>query len=659
MILKSFRVMNFRCVDDSDVIPIDDITCLVGKNESGKTTLIQALAKINPANDYIPADFEVDLDYPRKRLNPYKRTHANSPAPAIIVEFALEDAEKKKLEEEFGNDVIISETIKITKYYNNSLSWEFETNDQHYINKLILDFDLDQTSKTLLSQCITIQDAASTLDALILKNTPIPTDLSEPQQPAQPNAELGKLINCKSIITGISIAPLRDHIVNKTLINCLPKLFYYDSYSVLPGNIDLNLLKSKKASPKKSDEELTSFALIDLVGADIDEFLEQKNYERLKADLEAASNIITDKMLEYWTQNQNLEVEFDLKDEHDNNQKLTCTRLYIRIRNTRHKVTVSFDKRSRGFIWFFSFLVAFSNFEYEGSNVILLLDEPGLNLHAKAQADFLNFIKHQLAPNHQIIYTTHSPFMIDSTEFRKIRTVHDDIKRGTIVSDTSLIKDNDTVFPLQAALGYDVAQSLFIGKNNLLVEGVSDLIYLQIASEVLKNEGRESLNDNWAIVPVGGATNICTFVSLIGAHNLNLVVFFDADKRNSQKVENLIKNKILSSKQFISVGQFISTNEADIEDLFTNNNYIELVNTALASDLSVKIENNALNKKIPRIIKQIEKHFIDNLINNGKFNHYKPALYLSSNASMINKVFDNDTKNNFEAVFKDINNLLK
>ena len=114
--------------------------------------------------------------------------------------------------------------------------------------------------------------------------------------------------------------------------------------------------------------------------------------------------------------------------------------------------------------------------EKRDTTYILLLDEPGLNLHAKAQNDLLKFI-FDLSNDYQIIYTTHSPFMIETDKLNKVRTVFEK-KDGTTILDSVQEKDPNTLFPLQAALGYDLAQNLFVSKKNLLVEGISDLTYL-------------------------------------------------------------------------------------------------------------------------------------------------------------------------------------
>ena len=133
---------------------------------------------------------------------------------------------------------------------------------------------------------------------------------------------------------------------------------------------------------------------------------------------------------------------------------------------------------------------------------ILLLDEPGLNLHASAQEDLLRFLD-DLSANYQIIYTTHSPFMIASGKLDRVRTVLE-TDRGSVISDSVQEKDPNTLFPLQAALGYDIAQNLFVSKKNLLVEGVSDLMILTALSGILESEKRTGLRSDITIVPTGG-----------------------------------------------------------------------------------------------------------------------------------------------------------
>ena len=106
-------------------------------------------------------------------------------------------------------------------------------------------------------------------------------------------------------------------------------------------------------------------------------------------------------------------------------------------------MSVPFDERSRGFVWFFSFLAYFNKLEgSEENDLILLLDEPGLSLHGVAQGDLLRLIEERLAPNHQVIYTTHSPFMVEPKALNRVRTVVDVDEVGTKISADVLKADS-------------------------------------------------------------------------------------------------------------------------------------------------------------------------------------------------------------------------
>src|SRR5690606_26502651 len=140
--------------------------------------------------------------------------------------------------------------------------------------------------------------------------------------------------------------------------------------------------KGRVDSKQLEEADETALGLLELAGATLEELSSDEGYENAKAKLEAISASITDKIFEYWKQNQELDVEFDLKpDPKDKPPFNAGVNLYVRIKNRRHRVTVPFDQRSKGFVWFFSFLVWFdavqSRTETKDS-LILLLDEPGL-----------------------------------------------------------------------------------------------------------------------------------------------------------------------------------------------------------------------------------------------------------------------------------------
>ena len=324
--------------------------------------------------------------------------------------------------------------------------------------------------------------------------------------------------------------------------------------------------------------------------------------------------------------------------------------LDIRVKNQRTRVSLPLKNRSKGFNWFFSFLVWFKKIqEDKSSQYILLLDEPGLNLHASAQSDMLRFIE-DLSADYQILYTTHSPFSIPSGKLQRVRTVLE-TEDGSIISDSIQEKDPNTLFPLQAALGYDIAQNLFISNKNLLVEGVSDLIILTAMSGILESEGRTGLREDITIVPTGGLEKVATFISLLRGSKLEIACLLDSytDAKGKAKMEKMISSKIVHKSKIRFFDEFIDgLTKADMEDLFVKEDYLKLFNSAFTEHADIKIGD--LKADIKKIILQLSDHLGKN------FNHYRPANEMVK-LGADKKYFSKDTLDNFEKVFLEINKL--
>ena len=391
-----------------------------------------------------------------------------------------------------------------------------------------------------------------------------------------------------------SIDPIGEYIYRVLLKPKMPKFLYYDEYYSLPSRISIEKLNSK-AEESNANEYKTAKALFELADINTEEILESESFEDYIAELEATEAIISEELFKYWRTNKNLSITFQIdKVEKKENriintnygqQQVTDVKIVEHVLDIRVKnkgVSLPLKNRSKGFNWFFSFLVWFKKIqEDQDSNYILLLDEPGLNLHASAQADLLRFLE-DLSENYQIVYSTHSPFMIVSDKLQRVRTVLETDK-GSIISDSVQEKDPNTLFPLQAALGYNIAQNLFISQKNLLVEGVSDLIYLQTMSAILESEGKEGLQSDITIVPTGGLEKVATFISLLRGNELKNVSLLDSytDPKGKAKLDNLIAQKIINEKHILFFHEFIENRKrADIEDLFTTKEYLIFFNEA-------------------------------------------------------------------------------
>ncbi|MQG83201.1 MAG: ATP-binding protein, partial [SAR202 cluster bacterium] len=415
MRLTRARVTNYRSIDDSGWVSLDNVTCMVGKNESGKTAFLQALRRINPVSG---ANGAFDLrDFPRKGYVRYKRRHEEEPATVVRAEFTLSEEEILDIESEFGKGVLRSDLVTASKNYKNQRAWELDIDETAVVQHVIDSVDLPLEVKQFVGQADTWEDLQNSLQSLEVKPPEVQkllTDLPERFQ-----------------------TDIRQQIILQKLEQFLPTFVYFDNYSAMHGRISIENIKEREfAGDDIDDADRTFLALLSLVGADLDDLETQTNYEYLKAELESASIGISDEIFQFWKQNTQLRVEFDLSQANptDPPPLNKGTILHVRIWNDRHRVSVPFDERSKGFVWFFSFLVYFSQLEEEQKgDMVMLLDEPGLNLHALAQYDFLRFIDERLAPKHQVVYTTHSPFMINLDHLNRVRTVEDMDDLGTVV----------------------------------------------------------------------------------------------------------------------------------------------------------------------------------------------------------------------------------
>jgi len=416
-------------------------------------------------------------------------------------------------------------------------------------------------------------------------------------------------------------------------------------------------------------------ALLALAGTSAEAIKDISTFDRMRASLEAVSNRLSEEIFEYWSQNSHLEVSFSFDNARPDDPAPFNSGFVFRtsIRNTRHKATVSFDERSSGFVWFFSFLVWFSQVrEKYGERLVILLDEPALNLHARAQADLLLYIAERLAPHHQVIYTTHSPFMVDPDNLEWTRTVEDVVQSettkgrtrdhllGTKVSDDVLAVDPDTISPLQGALGYDITQTLFVGKNTLLVEGPSDLIFLKWFSYLLHRRNREGLSNQWTICPVGGIDKISSFAALFGANALRIAVVTDFHDGDKAKVRSLKEGRLLKAGRVFTASEYVDADQADIEDLLGRGNYLVLVDSAygLSGEQSL---SNLTGDPSARVVLDVASHFACLPPEVPEYNHYHPAVHALQESDSVEELLPelDEALDRFERLFRDVNAVLK
>ena len=625
MKLIKAQATNFRSIEDSNEFEIGQMTCLVGKNEAGKTGLLRALEGLGSIGGF---KYDKIQDYPRRFLTRFEERHPDGRARVIKTWWQLDEADKKVLAEQFGADAILKDifTEEFGIGYSTCI-WGISVNERacldHYIQKHTLD----------ASESSVLQAAASAADAV---------GLLEAQAPR--SARLEALLK--------ALKELRDSKFSLGVIDTLskrqPKFFYTSHFDRMSGEISLNQLKIDRDKKSVSKADAIFIDFLQYAGTTVEELQNSTKYEELKAKLEAASNDITEEIFQFWSQNEALEVKIDIGEgrKEDPAPFNSGTVIKIRIENRNHRASIPLSERSAGFVWFFSFLAQFKQLKKTAGSAILLLDEPGLTLHGKAQADLLRYIEERLLPEHQVIYTTHSPFMVPAEKLETVRIVEDMVAQdprgrpvvhGTKVSSEVLRVDKDTLFPLQGALGYDISQSLFIGKNVVLVEGPSDILYLQVASDVLRRKGRPSLDPRWTFCPSGGIDKISPFVALFGGNKLNVAVLCDLATGQKGKVEKL-RRDVLNAGHLFTAAEFSGKQESDVEDFFQPALYADLLNQTFELSCTLALDEQKLLAADPnteRLVKKAEAAFKTMPAGVPELDHYAPAAWLLRNPGFL------------------------
>jgi ABC-type transport system involved in cytochrome c biogenesis ATPase subunit len=655
MRLTKIHVTNFRSVEDSTEFDVGQVLALVGKNEAGKTAVLQSLAGLNP-HPLTPISYDLERDYPRRFLTEYGTRHKEGQATVVGTKWTLSDAEKNAIREIIGDALLDDPVTLYRRYADTEPQWQLPIDFKKAVGNLIASENLTEEDIKPLSEAKTSDDLRKALEAI-----------AERRQKQQ------RLLDKLNGFPGKNVSGL----VTQMLKGNLPQFMYYSYYDRMVGMLRLDTYNARKqgqAQPPLTPGERVFVDFLEYAGTTIEEITTAKTYEGLNARCEAASNRITDQLLEYWTQNPNLEIEVRVTKAEPNDpppfNEGIITR--ARVRNNLHKLTLPFSERSAGFIWFFSFLVKFAQVRKTGENLILLLDEPGLTLHGKAQADLLRYFYEKLAPNHQVVYSTHSPFMVPADDLPSVRIVEDRITQprpgqwsteGTKVRDDTMVTDRDTLFPLQGALGYEITQTLFVGKHTLLVEGPGDILYLEAWSSALQRRKQTGLDRKWTICPAGGIDKIQPFVALFSGQKLDIAALSDYAKTDKKKLESLRQNKILEGDRLLTFATILGIDEADIEDVFTPELYAWTVNQAFSLPAAQQLDAKKLLDADPnttRLVKKAEAYFAVLPPEAPEFNHFTPAEWLFRNPNVLDEdtPIVNDTLTRATKVIAALNKIL-
>lgn len=607
MRLVALRVQNYKIIDDTERVPVDPaVTALVGKNESGKTAILRALWKSkNVAN----AKFDKLYDYPRDRYSRERKGRQQ----VVEMEFSLEAAEVQQiltlLPPSPPFDV---RTVTYTVWYDGE--------DKSLIHASFGERQaaFDEAQRRRASEVTDAIDAvlqsiqglggdsavvgessiwsAKLTTAKFIWEPACLEVLTTFQQKVQTwiaadsaRHPVGEQA-CQRLDALLAAAKRGDPMtpVEEWVLKNVPTFIYFDDYGQLETRINLPFYLGHQNSP--DDKTRTQQALFEWSGLDAQEILDlgkpkangesddliNRRKEKRRALLDSASFGLTGDWSKWWDGKQH-KLHFDVDGDD----------LVLKVSDEHNEFPLPFEERSQGFQWFFSFYLVFlveSKRAHKGA--ILLLDEPGLHLHPTLQTKLIAFFE-RIAEGNQLLYSTHLPFLIDGNNLHRVRTVYlhgPDPQKTRVSTDMRPSGDKDTLLPLQAAVSYSIAQTLFLGKRTLIVEGITDYWLIKALDTHLQQSRKDdSLHPDTVLLFAGGTSRLMPLASImlgtLGIEENKLLILLDSDKAG-QSAARQITEVFHDEATVLLLGTAIGRPRATIEDMIPRETYAAALRAA-------------------------------------------------------------------------------
>ncbi len=530
MKLKKFKVTNFRSIMDSGWIDCDDVTSLVGINEAGKSNVILALWKLNPARN---GEIDSLHDMPNKEYTNWR--DKKDEITFISAVFELNLAQKERLKSFYGKDV---DSVSISRLYNGNYLIKF------YKNESIV--SIEDIVKT---EIVEEEEKKVTYNPRqeVLKEMPKFVYYSNY---GNLDAQI-YLPHVVKLLDGEEIPGFN----NDDKVRTLRVLFEYVGLKpeeVLelganPEQFIFNGSYNKTYTKKEiSAEEIEESA---------------KNKEERTTLLNSASAKLTEDFRDWWKQG---EYRFRLQADGDF--------FKIWVSDDKRPEEIELERRSTGLQWFLSFYLTFLVERKDAhKGAVLLLDEAGLTLHPMAQKDLSVFFEN-LSKTNQLIHTTHSPFLINTNHIDRVKVVYSDEDGFTVVS-SDLRANGDkcnekSIYAVHSALGLTVSDILLQGCQPVIVEGVSDQYYLNgIKLQLVRNK-KFSPKNELVFIPSGGVRGIAGITSIISGKDGSLpYAIMDSDKSGKDAKNKLEKSLYENDKdKLLEIEKFIGMENSEIED---------------------------------------------------------------------------------------------
>jgi predicted ATPase len=560
MRLRKARVRKYRSIRDTGLFDIEQgKTILVGPNEAGKSALLEALQRINPPGGM--RSFDALRDYPRAEFSDVMSGRVRLEETTIVEgHFDLEASDKEVVAPEFREcRYIYGRRVDNSAWHN----LEGGPTPQKFgelkkdIARLLAHVDArvaragngnaSEPAPSARFAAITQgwNDAdevkgerATTLKRWLDKIFPLVEENNEAEEK-----------RFDELMAAVTVEERRLNAL-KTLHQRLPVFVRFRDYFRVRPLIHLEHLAQRLETNVLDDDyyDYGNQCLLRLLGfsarelsilgragepkpGDTEGWRQYRDQlDRRSYQLNSASVRLTDELRSVWKP--------DAKRTEAERLRIVADGQYLKVVvEDDLGVEIELDQRSEGFQWLVSFFVVFfAESADKHRNAILLLDEPGMSLHGLKQQEFRSTIS-RLAEANQLIYTTHSPFLVGPDELNLVRVVEmTDRTQGTKVRTNTTAEDPAALLPLQESLGYDLAQALFSQNRNLLLESLTDFWYIESVSQMLRDAGIVDLNQRIELLPTNGAAKVAYFATILHAKKLKVAALLDSDTEGDRAI---------------------------------------------------------------------------------------------------------------------------
>lgn len=692
MKISKIKIQNYKSIDKLEEVSFVDrrISCLIGKNGSGKSNLLHAIKALKD-NSFLMDEFR----YEKANKDEEIRISA-------VIELEEIDAILLKSSNLSLND-LKSFRVNVVKKKSEDPIRSFNAENYNKDFDKLINLNLKKIASFIKNKTRLLEEKNSTTEP----SSPNEVETVEPALNTEESSVekteieneklLQKMVDLHNQI--FSDNPLRDqkilleylnlliesktYILNdenflvdfETLINDTKNIISFNIESFIQNTLwdklSINLLDlnnypvesiAKKSELKDASHHPFLYDLLSLSEKTINLFsLEKADEQNTERD---ASGNISKALAKVWKQHK---VNLQVVSQNSN--------LFYSF-ETPQKRTRGLDDLSEGEKWFLRFYTKLAIANKIKNQIIWLFDEPGQSLHATSQLDLKSFFE-ITSENSQIIYTSHQPMMIQWQRLERILVADNDSELGTTIT-SRFWTDEELVSPLKEALGLFIGEQIFTGLQHIVVEGVSDYIHLQGWSLYFQKTrtgkiwSGESSMYNRTLIPAGSRDCIPLYLLFLSKKTKGKIstIAIPDSKSDAESVKTKISNFGLDpvNKRVKSISGLVGdANLKGIEDVYDPSQFLKYVKEFYAQKYSqVKIDDKFLTPTTDDIKDGIVK-YIDQQLNKSNPNYYtddnrkltldKPgiAFFIYDLLTRNTKIFSKETEAKFAKIFKSLN----